>query len=69
MEDITRLPLSALYDLLSSKTLSLLEEMNKKTDPSIIQSLREEVQKIRSEITHRKSMNLKTSFVLKFSRN
>jgi hypothetical protein len=69
MEDITRLQLSALYDLLSSKTLSLLDAMNRKLDPSTVQSLKVEVQKIQSEIRHRKSTNLKNNFVIKFSRN
>jgi hypothetical protein len=69
MDDITRLSLSALYDLLSSKTLSLLDAMNRKLDPSIVQSLKAEVQKIQSEIRQRKSSNLKGNFALKFSKN
>jgi hypothetical protein len=69
MDDITLLPFSVLYDLLSSKTLSLLDAMNRKLDPTLIQSLKEEVQKIQSEIRNRKTSNLKSNFVLKFSRN
>lgn len=69
MDDITRLSVSALYDLLSSKTLILLDEMNRKSDPSIIQTLKVEVQQIQSEINHRKSLNLKGNIVLKFSKN
>jgi hypothetical protein len=69
MDDITRLPLSALYDLLSAKIVSLLDAMNKNLEPSIVQSLKVELQKIQSEIRHRKSLNLKSNFVLKFSKN
>jgi hypothetical protein len=69
MDDITRLTISALYDMLSTKTLSLLDAMNRKLDPSIIQSLKAEVQKIQSEIRNRKSSILKSNFVQIFSRN
>jgi len=69
MDDITRMSLSSLYDLLSIKTLSLLEAINKKDVPSRILSLKIEVQLIQSEITNRKSSNLKRNMVLKFSKN
>jgi len=69
MDDISRMTLSALYDLLSTKTLSLLEAMNKKTEPKLIQSLKSEVQRIQLEIKRRRSSNLKQNYVLKFSRN
>jgi hypothetical protein len=69
MDDITRLTISALYDLLSTKTLSLLDAMNRKLDPSIVQSLKAEVQQIQSEIRNRKSSISKSNFVVIFSRN
>jgi len=69
MDEITRMSLSNLYDLLSIKTLNLLEAMNKKDVPSRILSLKIEVQLIQSEITNRKSSNLKRNMVLKFSKN
>jgi hypothetical protein len=69
MDDITRLSLSALYDLLSSKTITLLDEMSRKSGPSIVDPLKVEVQQIQSELRHRKSLNLKGNFVLKFSKN
>ena len=69
MDEITRMSLSNLYDLLSIKTLNLLEAMNKKDVPSKILSLKIEVQLIQSEITNRKSSNLKRNMVLKFSKN
>ncbi len=69
MDDITRMPLTVLYDLLSTKTLSLLDALNRKDDPLTIVLLKLEIQTIQSEITHRKSSNLKRSNVLKFSKN
>jgi hypothetical protein len=69
MNDITRMPLSSLYDLLSIKTLSLLEAMNKRDKPSIVLALKFEVQTIQSEIANRKSSNLKINRAITFSKN
>lgn len=69
MNDITRMPVSVLYDLLSSKTLTLLEAMSKKDDPLTILLLKLEVQTLQAEITQRKSSNLKGPPILKFSKN
>lgn len=69
MDDITRMPNSSLYDLLSSKTLSLLEAMNRKDKPSIILSLKFEVQLIQSEISNRKSSTIKINNAITFSKN